>query len=64
MYAQYGVAEYWIIDPSYHSIEVYVLKEKAYELHAFGISGEQITSPIIKDFPIEVDSIFLKKPEA
>ena len=61
LYAQYGIAEYWIIDPSYHSIEIYVLKEDAYQLHAFGISGEQIVSHVIKDFAIEVDSIFLKE---
>ena len=61
LYAQHGVVEYWIVDPSYHSIEIYVLQEEAYQLHAFGISGEQITSHIIKDFSIEVDSIFLKE---
>ncbi len=63
LYAQYGVTEYWIVDTSYHSIEVYTLQEGTYQLHAFGISGEQVSSTVIKGLSIEVDSIFLKKPD-
>lgn len=63
LYAEFGVTEYWIVDPSNHSIEVYVLKEKAYQLHAFGISGEQVTSKVLEGFSMEVDAIFIKKPE-
>ena len=60
LYAQYGVVEYWIVDPSYRSIEIYILKEGVYELHAFGIDNEQITSQALKGFSIQVDAIFLK----
>lgn len=63
LYAQYGVAEYWVVDPSYHSIEIYILQEGVFQLHAFGISGEEVSSHVIKDFSMEVDSIFLQKPE-
>lgn len=64
LYAQFGIAEYWIIDPSYHSIEVFVLEEKEYKLHAFGIDGEEVTSQVIKDLSIDVSSIFIKKEES
>ncbi len=63
LYAQYGVAEYWIVDPSYHSIEIYILQEGTYQLHAFGVDNEQITSHILPGFTMEGDSIFLRKPE-
>jgi len=61
LYAQYGVAEYWIVDPSYHSIEIYVLKDGAYELHAFGIETEQVTSQVLKGFSLEVNSVFMER---
>lgn len=63
LYAKYGITEYWIVDPSYHSIEIYVLQEGSYQLHAFRISGEQISSQAIEGFSLEVDSIFLNKPD-
>ncbi|MCO6491513.1 MAG: Uma2 family endonuclease [Phaeodactylibacter sp.] len=58
-----GITEYWVVDPSYHSNEIYTLQEGTYQLHAFGISGEQVASTVIKEPSIEVDSIFLRKPE-
>lgn len=64
LYAQYGVAEYWIVDPSYRSVEIYVLREGTYELHAFGVDNEQITSHILQGFSMEVNAIFLTSPEA
>lgn len=63
LYAQSGIAEYWIVDPSYHSIEIYILKGEEYELHAFGISGEQVASKVLEGFTMEVDAIFMKRPE-
>ncbi|MBQ9478407.1 MAG: Uma2 family endonuclease [Selenomonadaceae bacterium] len=31
-YAKYGVKEYWIVDPANKSVEVYLLKDGAYDL--------------------------------
>ncbi len=61
LYQQHGISEYWIVDPSNHSVEILILQNNEYVFHAFGIDGEQIASHIIKNFTLEVDSIFLKK---
>ena len=61
LYQKYGIPEYWIVDPSNHSIEILVLKNNEYVLHAFGIDGEKIASHIVEGFTLEVESVFLKK---
>ena len=59
LYAEHGIPEYWIVDPSYHAVEVFVLKEGRYERHAFGIDGETVGSHILQGFELEVSSIFI-----
>lgn len=59
LYASAGVSEYWIVDPSYHSIEVFVLQDGSYQVHAFGIDEEVVTSSVLKEFSIVANSIFL-----
>lgn len=61
LYGQYGIAEYWIVDPSYRAIEIYVLKDGTYELHAFGIETEQVTSQVLKGFSLEVNTVFMER---
>ncbi len=61
LYAQYGIKEYWIVDPLNQSIEIYKLKKKTYELHAIGVEEEKVTSNVLKGFELKVNSIFHKK---
>jgi len=59
LYAAHGIPEYWIVDPSYHSVEVFVLQDGRYERHAFGIDGETVGSHVLSGFELIVSSIFL-----
>ena len=59
LYEKYGVTEYWLVDPNYKSIEVFVLKNDRYELHAFGVEEEKITSTVLEGFEMELKNIFL-----
>ena len=61
LYAQHGIKEYWIVDPNYQSVEIYILKKKEYKLHAIGVEDETISSNVLKDFELTVSSIFYKK---
>lgn len=62
-YAQYGIPEYWIVDPGMEALEQYLLKKDRYELVDLYQNDESITSPhiscisftmndVIKDIPI------------
>lgn len=58
-YAKAAVGEYWLIDPAEQTIEVYVLRQGAYELiDKFG-SGETARSQVLAGFKVRVDEIFL-----
>ena len=60
LYQKHGVKEYWIVDPNYKSIEIFVLQSKQYELHAFAVEGEKITSTVLEGFELVLKNIFLK----
>jgi Uma2 family endonuclease len=47
LYAQFGVKEFWIVDPGNHGIEVFTLKSGAYELLAKGVQRGKIRSPVL-----------------
>ncbi len=61
LYEKYGVKEYWLVDPNYKSIEVFALKNKKYQLHAFGVEDGKMTSNVLEGFGLELKNIFLKK---
>ena len=47
LYEQFGVAEYWIIDPDSRLIEVFALAKGSYRLHARGIGAEKVGSKLL-----------------
>jgi Uma2 family endonuclease len=59
IYAQAGVAEYWIAKPDTHTVEVLILEAGKYR--SLGIfSGQQtLPSHIVPDFPVHVEQFFL-----
>ncbi len=57
LYASQGVAEYWLVDPEAHAIEVLALTEDGYRLHGRFGPGERATSAALP-FALEVDPVF------
>lgn len=57
LYQKFGVKEYWIVYPSF-AIEIYTLNKKQYYLHESGEPGDTITSSVLKNFSLEVSSVF------
>lgn len=60
LYEEHGVKEYWLVDPNYKSIEVFILKKGKFTLHAFGVADEKVTSVVLAGLEIEVAGIFSK----
>jgi len=57
-YARAGVKEYWIVEPTKYSVEVFILEEGEY--HSLGVfSGEQtLPSLVVPDFSVQVQRFF------
>jgi Uma2 family endonuclease len=57
LYARYGVAEYWVIDPATCSVEVYRLAPGGYELAAQLDSSQTLTSPLFPGFTLPLSRL-------
>jgi Uma2 family endonuclease len=53
----HGVREYWIIDPENQTLEQYLLRDGAYQLHMKSSTGE-VRSEVVPGFSIPVTAIF------
>ena len=58
LYLQFGVPEYWIVDPKNQSIEVYVLADNAYKMASFAIENGLIQSKVLEGLSLEVSDVF------
>ena len=52
LYARFGVAEYWIVDPEGPSVEVYRRQKEGLELAATLESRDSLTSPPFPGFSL------------
>ncbi|MEM7532800.1 MAG: Uma2 family endonuclease [Chloroflexota bacterium] len=57
-YAVHGVSEYWLVDPSQHFVEQYVLQGETSQLHAKIHGGSYLQSHIVEGFRIDVHALF------
>ena len=59
-YAAHGVAEYWIIDPTRQTVEVFILDAdtEAYALLSLFRVGQTVNSQLLTDFSIPVKAVF------
>ena len=58
LYAEYGVREYWIVDPEARTVEVSALEEDEYRLYAQYEGEDVLTSPMFPDLEIELTRVF------
>jgi len=56
-YAQAGVREYWIVDPDRQTVEVFALREGAYEVLGKWDRGEEVHSEVLLGFKVAVDEV-------
>jgi len=57
LYEQFGVAEYWIIDPDSRLIEVFALAKGTYQLHARGVGAEKVGSKLLAGLKVSFDQL-------
>jgi len=59
LYMDYGVQEYWIVNPMLNSVMVYTLNDKGmYEQHDLKIDKGTISSKVLQGFRVNLEEIF------
>jgi Uma2 family endonuclease len=63
-YAEAGIAEYWIVDPTERAITVLALEPGAtvYSEHGRFVTGQRATSRLLPGFAVDVAATFAVKP--
>ena len=56
--ARYSVSEYWIVDPTGETVEIYALVADSYLLAAIVASTDPLRSPLLPDLTFPAASIF------
>ncbi len=57
LYEQFGVAEYWIVDPEGGMIEVFTLEQGSYRLLGRFGPGGRARSSVVAGFEVQVDEV-------
>lgn len=57
-YEQFGVKEYWIVDPIHHIIDQFMLADDKYYLHATYAPGNILNSTLFSCISIELTALF------
>ncbi|MGH8566450.1 MAG: Uma2 family endonuclease [Gammaproteobacteria bacterium] len=58
LYARFGVAEYWIVDPKAQTIEVHALGTGGYALAGRYRKGDRFASPLFPGLTLPLDEVF------
>ena len=57
LYEQFGLPEYWIVDPDSRSIEVFALVTGSYQLHDKGANAKMVGSKSLPGFEISFNEL-------
>lgn len=60
LYARYGVAEYWLVDPENQVIQVYILDGDTYRVAGIFLEGETIDVGMFTAVNIQIDAVFAR----
>lgn len=60
LYAHYGVAEYWIVDPENKVIEVFILDGETYRVAGIFLEGDAIDVGMFTAVNIQIDAVFAR----
>ncbi len=52
LYEQFGLPEYWILDPDSETIEVFTLAKGVYQLHSRAVGGQVARSKLLSGFNV------------
>ena len=58
LYMEYGVKEFWIVDPDKRAVEVMVLKETGFETFGIYFMEDKLISPLLKGFGLDLNEVF------
>jgi Uma2 family endonuclease len=58
VYAEAGIAEYWIVDPKRKRITILTLDRDTYVVHGEFAPGAQATSALLSGFALDVQAVF------
>jgi Uma2 family endonuclease len=58
VYEQFAVREYWIIDPDHRTVEIFVMQNNTFVLHAFLEKEGKAASALLEGFELDVQSLF------
>lgn len=58
LYGKYGVQEYWIVDPENRSVTIFYLSSNTLAQIRIAKNDDEITSPLLPGFTVQVSSIF------
>lgn len=57
LYEQFGVSEYWIVDPESRAVEVFALIKSVYQLHSKGTETSPAKSRLLNGFKISFNEL-------
>ncbi len=58
IYEEYGVKEYWMVNPDRKTIQVFLHNGKDFDKPDYYRGNDFIDSTVLKDFQIALDDIF------
>lgn len=58
VYEKYAVKEYWILDPVYKTVEIFVMENNAFRAHAVAETAGAVASVLLSGFEVNAEQIF------